>query len=422
MNRPDGGRRARRRPARPAGRRLLLAALLVAALAGALEAGSHLLWWASEGSRFSAAAVERLAAEAAAGRRQTTARREADAAAQRRRETAAAGVAPYLREESLHPFLGYVVDPDVELLAEDPFPGLTVTPHGFLALDGDSAPRRPGPPPLRVAVFGGSVAYVFTLHGRDGLARGLAAGGVVPPGGIEIVGRALGGWKQPQQLMALAWFLAHGERYDAVVVLDGFNELALSKLENADARLNPFYPRAWRLRVRGLPDADLEERIGELSWLRRRRAARAEGFAASPGRRSATAGVVWRALDRRAASSRRRRRGVGGSLGAAPPAPLRRPRPRLRVPERRSPLPRSRRLLGAQLAADARPRCRPRHRLCPLPAAQPVRAGLEAAVGRGAEARRSRRDTRSRRRWSTAGRTWRRRAASWRRPASPSTT
>jgi hypothetical protein len=303
MNRPDGGRRSQRRPPRPAGRRLLLAALLVAALAGVLEVASHLLWWASEGSRFSAAAVERLAAEAAAGRRQTAARREADAEAQRRRETAAAGIAPYLREESLHPFLGYVVDPDAELLAEDPFPGLTVTPHGFLARDGDPVPRQPGPQPLRVAVFGGSVAYVFTLNGHEGLARGLAAAGVAPPGGIEIVGRALGGWKQPQQLMALAWFLAHGERYDAVVVLDGFNELALSKLENADVRLNPFYPRAWRLRVRGLPDADLEERIGELAWLRRRRAARAEGFAASPWRRSATAGVVWRAFDRRAASA-----------------------------------------------------------------------------------------------------------------------
>jgi hypothetical protein len=103
--------------------------------------------------------------------------------------------------------------------------------------------------------------------------------------------------------MALAWFLAHGERYDAVVVLDGFNDLVLAKRENADDRLNPFYPRAWRLRVRGLPDADLEERIGELAWLRRRRAARAEAFVASDWRRSATAGVAWRALDRRAASA-----------------------------------------------------------------------------------------------------------------------
>lgn len=293
-----------RRPTPPGGRRLLLAALLLVALAVALEAASHVLWWASEGTRFSAAEVERLAGEAAAGRRQTAARREANAAAQERRVRAASAIAPYLHEESLHPFFGYVVDPDVNLLAEDPFPGVTVTPHGFLALDGDlAAARPPGPEPLRVAVFGGSVAYVFTLNGREGLARGLAAAGVVPPGGIELVGRALGGWKQPQQLMALTWFLAHGERYDAVVVLDGFNELALSKLENADSKLNPFYPRAWRLRVRGLADADLEERLGELAWLRRRRAERAEAFAGGPWRRAATAGLVWRALDRRAAAA-----------------------------------------------------------------------------------------------------------------------
>ena len=50
-------------------------------------------------------------------------------------------------------------------------------------------------------------------------------------------------------LEAMAWELARGNRCDAVVVLDGFNELVLSKLENADHGVNPFYPRGWRLRA-----------------------------------------------------------------------------------------------------------------------------------------------------------------------------
>lgn len=296
-------RRPGRRGTRTTGRRLLLAALLLVALAGAIEAGSFLLWWASEGSRFSSSETDRLAAEAAAGRRQLAARREAEAAAQERRATATTAAATHLRDESLHPFLGYVVDPDVNLRAEDSFPGLTVTPQGFLAHDADAAPRPPAPEPLRVAVFGGSVAQIFSLSGGDGLARGLAAGGVAPPGGVALVSRALGGWKQPQQLMALAWSLAHGERFDAVVVLDGFNDLVLSQVENAGAKVYPFYPRGWRLRTRLLPDADLEERIGELAFLRRRRAERAEAFAAGVWRRSPTAALVWRALDRRATTT-----------------------------------------------------------------------------------------------------------------------
>jgi hypothetical protein len=55
--------------------------------------------------------------------------------------------------------------------------------------------------------------------------------------------------------------------------------------------------------VRGVPDADLEERVGELAWLRRRRAERAEAFAAGPWRWTVTGSLVWRALDRRAAAA-----------------------------------------------------------------------------------------------------------------------
>jgi hypothetical protein len=57
------------------------------------------------------------------------------------------------------------------------------------------------------------------------------------------------------------------------------------------------------MRTRLLPDADLEERVGELAFLRRRRAERAEAFAAGAWRRSPTAALLWRALDRRAAAA-----------------------------------------------------------------------------------------------------------------------
>lgn len=285
------------------GRRLLVAGILALFLVALLEGVAHLLWWAREGRPFGRAAVAERVADAMEGMRRTEERRQGWAERRERRLVAASAIAPFLRDESLHPFFGYVVDPDLELLPDERFPGMSVTPQGFLALDRDLAPRPPGPPPLRVAVFGGSVAYVFTIHGREGLARGLAAGGVRPAGGVEVIGRALGGWKQPQQLMALAWELARGNRCDAIVVLDGFNDLVLSKTDNADSGVNPLYPRAWRLRVRGLADADLEERVGEVAFLRRRRAERAADFTSGPWRRSAIAGLAWRWLDNRAAAA-----------------------------------------------------------------------------------------------------------------------
>jgi hypothetical protein len=55
------------------------------------------------------------------------------------------------------------------------------------------------------------------------------------------------GWKQPQQPLALSYFLSLGAKYDVVMNLDGFNELALPFLNNLRAGVYPFFPRLWNL-------------------------------------------------------------------------------------------------------------------------------------------------------------------------------
>ena len=40
------------------------------------------------------------------------------------------------------------------------------------------------------------------------------------------------GYKQPQQLLVLAYFLSIGQPFDLVINIDGFNEVALSPLNN----------------------------------------------------------------------------------------------------------------------------------------------------------------------------------------------
>jgi len=47
-----------------------------------------------------------------------------------------------------------------------------------------------------------------------------------------ILSFATGGYKQPQQLLILNYFLALGQELDMVVNIDGFNEVALSNLNN----------------------------------------------------------------------------------------------------------------------------------------------------------------------------------------------
>ena len=78
-----------------------------------------------------------------------------------------------------------------------------------------------------VGIFGGSVARAFCDRGTPRL---IAALGKSPAfAGRDIVPLCFSheGYKQPQQLLVLAYFLSLGQQYDLVVNIDGFNEVAL---------------------------------------------------------------------------------------------------------------------------------------------------------------------------------------------------
>lgn len=303
-------------------RRLLLAVLLLVFLAVVLEAVSFGLWWWKEGTLFSYAEARRQR-EALVQAHQ---RMQGEAEEAARERPAEAEEPPlldprggYLAEEMVHPFLGFVLNPDLNLVPNRISPALAINNHGFYRFPealGD-APRLLGAPPqvveedrFRVGVFGGSVAFVFSFAGADALARELAAAGVVEDAErVEVVSYALGGYKQPQQLLTLVWVLSLGERLDAVVNLDGFNEVSLSLLENAHRGVYPHYPRAWRERVVGVPDLRYRGMQGEVVFLRDLRAgvARWFGEGGSPVGRLLAATVIgnlaWRSLDRRTATA-----------------------------------------------------------------------------------------------------------------------
>jgi hypothetical protein len=116
---------------------------------------------------------------------------------------------------------------------------------------------------------------------------------------VIVISLGLGGYKQPQQLMAVNYFLALGMHIDILVNIDGFNEVVLPVTENAQFNVNPFFPRAWNIRVADLDPVGLRMR-GKIEHYREQRARQALVFSRAPWRFSMTCSLVWRLLDRRA--------------------------------------------------------------------------------------------------------------------------
>ena len=108
---------------------------------------------------------------------------------------------------------------------------------------------------------------------------------------------AMGGYKQPQQLFALAYLISHGAQIDAVVNIDGFNEVALPQAENLPKGVNPFYPRSWYYRTIGMYDQVALRQWGRISALQDDRQQWAEIFCYMP-RFSSLRNLVRRAYDR----------------------------------------------------------------------------------------------------------------------------
>ncbi len=201
------------------------------------------------------------------------------------------------RVEILHPFMGYVVDYHDSLCSG----------HGFcddLMRQYDDAPLTPGSEgDFVVAVFGGSFAYQ-TVHvsSEDYLEEALRSLPGLGDKRMVIHTIALGGFKQPQQLMALNWFLSLGAGFDLVINLDGFNEAALPPAENVSAGTHPFFPRVWHNRVRVTRNVALLGIYGRIEHAKDTRARRAKRLNESPWRYSVLRNLVWKARDVRMAS------------------------------------------------------------------------------------------------------------------------
>jgi len=203
----------------------------------------------------------------------------------------------WIRDDVLHPFVGFVRNPEIRAnLMNRRRVDSRINAWGFF-----------GPPPLgeessqtiRVAILGGSFATELFLYARDALREALRRDPAFAGREIEIVCLALGGMKQPQQLLVLDYLLALGARFGAAVNVDGFNEVVLPLTDNYPFGVALHYPRSWPVYASKGLDVSGQVLLGEIAALRQRRAQRAAGLAGSLLHRSGLALLTWSVLDRR---------------------------------------------------------------------------------------------------------------------------
>lgn len=141
--------------------------------------------------------------------------------------------------EVLHPYFGFVADPSQNK------PELKVSDFGFLESENPTPIIKRSPGKLIVGLFGASFSRLTYVSLKSVLNNHSAALGKE----FIVINFAANGYKQPQQLMVLNYFLALGAEFDVVINLDGFNEVALPPSENIPYNVNPFYPRKWDRRT-----------------------------------------------------------------------------------------------------------------------------------------------------------------------------
>lgn len=267
----------------PFRRRALFVALAAAVVLVTIELAAAAAWWWTTGSGFTWSAA--AAARASARRGEYSARHEVQV-------DPGNSVSLAMARCALHPYLGYVFD------ASLPENAGKVTPYGFL----DEAPplRRRGPDRFLVAVTGGSVAMLMCAGAKQTLIDELQRSPALRGRRVEVVVLAVGGYKQPQQLLSLQLVHALGGEFDCefdcVVDLDGYNDVVQVQ-EDLDAGVPPWFPRSWRRFTDANPDPAQLRRIGHLAVLLDERTSSAD--AAESWWWSPTAQFLWLVGDRR---------------------------------------------------------------------------------------------------------------------------
>ncbi|MFH1998026.1 MAG: hypothetical protein ABIK28_00030 [Planctomycetota bacterium] len=241
-----------------------------------LEAASFVVFWIGQGLPFSYTQVEEQQKTCAsfelAPKTGSTETKEAKQ--------------PQKLSVAIHPYLGYVQNSDVDHESNT---------FGFL--DADLPVQTRDESRVIIGVLGGSVAHLFSVQGEETLIRQLSKIPRFHGKEIDVINLALGGYKQPQQLMVLNYLIALDGQFDMVLNLDGFNEAALPEYENVRNGVYPFFPRSWHQMAQQMPDLEFLGIAGKLVFLNETKAEWARTFVELGMPYSITGQLIWKIRD-----------------------------------------------------------------------------------------------------------------------------
>lgn len=161
-------------------------------------------------------------------------------------------------KNQIHPFLGWTVRPGTQLPSNENYMKFlkrffqeNATEESFKSIEEFSANifgfhsrendyRAGKKSDFIIGIFGGSVAQGVAFN-SEMIKRELSQWLSLPTKSILVYNFAAGGYKQPQQLIALMKAIILGIHLDVIVNIDGFNEVALGGTD-AEAGYHPVFP------------------------------------------------------------------------------------------------------------------------------------------------------------------------------------
>lgn len=172
----------------------------------------------------------------------------------------------------IHPYVGFVQDPNIDPRVND---------YGFFGI---SPISERSSDIVTVAVTGGSVANtLLTEHSRH-FTDELQSIPEFRDREIRLVNLAIPGFKQPQQLLTMSYFLSLGAEWDLLINLDGYNEIELPIMENLPARVYPSYPRAWHFFSQNSFNPTTQGKLAEVHAIRQKQQSVASFLDSPPAR------------------------------------------------------------------------------------------------------------------------------------------
>tara|TARA_Y100000310_G_scaffold235580_1_gene238654 strand:+ start:1380 stop:2633 length:1254 start_codon:yes stop_codon:yes gene_type:complete len=190
----------------------------------------------------------------------------------------------FTQNEVIHPYLGYV---------RAPKNSMDIGYVNFAQLSDAVQEEK-----FTVGIFGGSFAFFVATRAEDVLREQIALQQGLSKEDIVIVPIAMGGYKQPQQLMSFIYFLLMQSRFDIIVNIDGFNESVMIYENEKHKRPAAIYPHRWYERIHATPAYSNSQMLqGEIIYVQHKRMERAQWLREMPLRYSSSIVFAFHVLD-----------------------------------------------------------------------------------------------------------------------------